>query len=264
MRLWYQTMSRQVWGPFGRTLRELIEGARGADTEIELHGADGDDAAERATVLANLDRAVRLGFDGFLVGGVCDPGLAEARAAAEFPVVALGETAFHVAALMAPRYALIAVDQRRAARLAEIAAGCGLAGGLAAVEHLPLADPQELQRGFDDTETRQRVVAGFERAAAAAQHSGAEAVIAGDSRLMALLAHSGVDATADGTPVVDAIASLVKLGEMAVKVNRILGGRFTPDRLAIAVELLRSYDAIPPRVAAANAAPARAARFGLP
>jgi len=63
--------------------------------------------------------------------------------------------------------------------------------------------------------------------------------------MMALLAYGQIDETAAGTPIVDGITNLVKLGEMATRVNRVLGGRFTDDRIPVTVELLRSYDAIP-------------------
>jgi Asp/Glu/hydantoin racemase len=252
MKLWYQSMSRQMWGAYNRVLRDLLDGARDADTQIELHGvrASGNalrdiDRLERSTVVENARRAEQLGFEAFLIGSIADAGLAEARAVVDIPVLGLGETTLHVAALIADKFGLIAINESHAARLVDNATRYGFAGRLAAVEHLRLVRARDLQLGFDDVEARRRLLARFQDAAGAAATAGAEAIIAASGTMMALLAYGGIADTLDGTPIVDGTSDLVKLAEMAVKVNRILGGRFTADRIPVAVELLRSYDAIP-------------------
>ena len=44
--------------------------------------------------------------------------------------------------------------------------------------------------------------------------------------VMALLAYYGVHEAARGTPILNGITALVKMGEMAVKLDRLMGGRF--------------------------------------
>ena len=44
--------------------------------------------------------------------------------------------------------------------------------------------------------------------------------------MLALLAHAGIHATVDGVPILNGITNLVKMGEMAVKLDRLMGGRF--------------------------------------
>ena len=59
-------------------------------------------------------------------------------------------------------------------------------------------------------------------------------VIAAGGVVMALLAHADIHETADGMPILNGITNLVKLGEMAVKMNRLMGGRFTSKRCTYA------------------------------
>ena len=251
MRLWYQSMSRQMWGAYNRVLRELVDGARDAESQIEVHGirVSGNslrdrEEVERDTVLVNVRRAAESGFDAFLIGNIADAALAEARDIVDIPVLALGETALQVAALIGTKIAVVEVDQDRAAHLVENAARYGLADRLAPLQHLRL-EHRDLQFGFDDLDTRRGILDQFQRVGDIASADGADVIVAASSRLTALLAYGQIDETPAGTPIVDSITNLVKLGEMATKVNRVLGGRFTEDRIPVAVELLRSYDAVP-------------------
>jgi allantoin racemase len=59
-------------------------------------------------------------------------------------------------------------------------------------------------------------------------------VIAAGGVVMALLAHADIHQTEDGLPILNGITNLVKLGESTVKLNRIMGGRFTSKRCTYA------------------------------
>ena len=52
-------------------------------------------------------------------------------------------------------------------------------------------------------------------------------VIAAGGVVMAMLAQAGIHQTTDGVPILNGITNLVKLGEAAVKIDKIMGGRFT-------------------------------------
>jgi len=103
MKLWYQSMSRHgEWGSYTRVLRGILEKARDRDTEIHLAGITeiggiGDqfrylEFLETGEVLKNVHRAMREGFDAFLIGNIADPGLQAAREIAEIPVLGLCES----------------------------------------------------------------------------------------------------------------------------------------------------------------------------
>jgi len=59
-------------------------------------------------------------------------------------------------------------------------------------------------------------------------------VIAAGGVVMTLLAYAGVYTTPSGAPILNGITTLVKAGEMAVKLDRIMGGTFTSKRLQYA------------------------------
>jgi len=84
MKLWYQSMSRQSeWGGYPRVLREILDRVRDPDTEIHVAGiteigGTGDqfrylEYLETGEVLKNVHRAVREGYDAFLIGNIADP-----------------------------------------------------------------------------------------------------------------------------------------------------------------------------------------------
>jgi allantoin racemase len=51
---------------------------------------------------------------------------------------------------------------------------------------------------------------------------------------MALLADAGVHDAGRGTPILNGITALVKMGEMAVRMNRLMDGHLVSKRLAYA------------------------------
>ena len=57
-------------------------------------------------MLKNVHRAVREGYDAFLIGNIADPGLREAREIADIPVLGLCESAMHVACMMGASFSL--------------------------------------------------------------------------------------------------------------------------------------------------------------
>ncbi|HTW70573.1 MAG TPA: hypothetical protein VME47_11845, partial [Acetobacteraceae bacterium] len=86
MKLWYQSMSRQTeWGGYPPVLREILDRVKDPDTDIHVAGITeiggvGDqfrylEYLETGEVLKNVGRAVREGYDAFLIGNIADPGL---------------------------------------------------------------------------------------------------------------------------------------------------------------------------------------------
>ena len=93
---------------------------------------------------------------------------------------------------------------------------------------------RDLDAGFTDKKARDRIVGEFMKAANKNVDEGAEVVIAAGGVVMAMLAHFGVHEAARNTPILNGITALVKMGEMAVKLDRIMGGRFASKRLQYA------------------------------
>ncbi len=244
MKLWYQSMSRQAeWGGYPRTLRDILDKVRDPDTEIHVAGiteigGTGDqfrylEYLETGEVLKNVHRAVREGFDAFLIGNIADPGLQEAREIADIPVLGLCELALHVACMMGASFSLVTINEKFTPRIVENVRRYGLHDRLAAVNRMQVERLTDLGVAFDDADARERIVAQFNRAARANAEAGAEVVIAAGGVVMALLAHADIHEAA-GMPILNGITNLVKLGEMAVKMNRLMGGRFTSKRCTYA------------------------------
>jgi allantoin racemase len=245
MKLWYQSMSRQTeWGGYPKVLRGILDKVRDADTEVHVAGITeiggvGDqfrylEYLETGEVLKNVHCAVREGFDAFLIGNIADPGLREAREIADIPVLGLCESALHVASMMGANFSLVTINEKFTPRIVENVMRYGLKDRLAAVNRMQVERLTDLGAGFEPGEARDRLVAQFNRAARANAEAGAEVVIAAGGVVMALLAHADIHQTEDGMPILNGITNLVKLGEMAVKMNRIMGGRFTSKRCSYA------------------------------
>ena len=122
--------------------------------------------------------------------------------------------------------------------------GIVLQDRLAAVNRMQVERLTDLGAGFEPGPAQDAIVAQFERAAKANAEAGAEVVIAAGGVVMALLAHAGIHEAA-GMPILNGITNLVKLGEMAVKTNRLMGGRFTSKRCTYAAPPVRADWRIP-------------------
>ena len=245
MKLWYQSMSRQTeWGGYPRVLREILDKVRDPGTEIHVAGITeiggvGDqyrylEYLETGEVLKNVQRAVLQGFDAFLIGNIADPGLREAREIANIPVLGLCESAMHMACMMGANFSFVTINEKFTPRIIENVDRYGLRARFAGANRMRIDRITDLGPGFDNPDARDRILAQFNEAARKNTEAGAEVVIAAGGVVMALLAHAGVYETPDGVPILNGITNLVKLGEAAVKLNRIMGGRFTSKRCTYA------------------------------
>lgn len=245
MKLWYQSMSRQTaWQSYHNVVRKILDQVKDPGTEIEVHGITkvGGVAVqyryleflETGEVMQNLQTAMRRGFDAFLIGNIVDPGLRECREIANIPVLGLCETSLHLACLMGANFSLVTINEKFTPRILENVSRYHLDRYLVAVQRMNIDRTQDLDAGFTDEKARRAHVKRFLEAADATIEAGAEVVIPAGGGVMTLLAHSGVYAASKGTPILNAITALVKMGEMAVKLNRIMGGNFTSKRLQYA------------------------------
>jgi allantoin racemase len=131
MKLWYQSMSREgsAWGNYPKALRGVLDKVKATGTEIEVHGLTkiggaGDqyrylEFIETAEVLENVHTAMARGFDAFLIGNICDPGLREAREFATIPVLGLCESSLHLACMMGTSFSLVTINSKFTPRIVE-------------------------------------------------------------------------------------------------------------------------------------------------
>jgi allantoin racemase len=245
MKLWYQSMSRSAaWGEYHPVLRRIIDSAKDADTEVVLHGitriggvADQYrylEYLESGEVMDNVQTAMAQGFDAFLIGNIADPALRECREIANIPVLGLCESALHLASIMGASFSLVTLNEKFTARIVENVDRAGLRGRMACTHRMQMDRILDLKEGFVNPDARARIIDRFVAAARATVDQGAEVVIPAGGVTMALLADAGVHDAGRGAPILNGITALIKMGEMAVRMNRLMGGRFLSKRLAYA------------------------------
>lgn len=162
-------------------------------------------------------RAQRRGYDAFVIGTDQDPGLLEARAWAQIPVLGYGETAMHLAAILGQRFSFVGFIPELAEPLTANVRRYGLSerlgefgpveGGAKVVEQAFAGEPAPFLRAFADA--ARKVIA-----------RGADVIIPGDGLTNEILVASEIRAV-DDTPVLDANGLLVKMAEQFVELFRL-------------------------------------------
>jgi allantoin racemase len=242
MKLWYQSLAREeLFRSYLAGLRRVLESIRRSDTEIHVHGIQrigglGKQQAyleylEQAEVLENVERANREGYDAFLIGHFTDSALKEAREITRMPVLGLCESTLHVSLVMGTSYSLVTLSEKSRAHILDNVRRYGLERQCADAPTLTLERPLDLDRAFSDPQERARACGEFLQVARASTARGAEVVIAAGGVLMALLAVEGIHSVQPGVPLLNGIAALVKMGELAVEMNSLMGGAFVSKRL---------------------------------
>ncbi|GAA4322096.1 aspartate/glutamate racemase family protein [Pigmentiphaga soli] len=245
MKLWYQAMvGEELWGEYPAALRAIIDSVKDPGTTVEVHGirkAGGAGTQYRyleyiqtGEILENLHQAMRQGFDGFLIGNIADPGVREAREIAGFPVLGLCETSMYAACMMGATFSFVSINEKFNPRLRENVVRAGLESRLAGIHPMRIDRTLDMDKGFSDPAVRQRIVDRFLEAANTAVGQGAEVLIPAGGVPMAVLAQAGVHAASRSAAVLNGIVALVKMGEAAVKMDKIMGGHFISKSLSYA------------------------------
>ncbi len=167
-----------------------------------------DDALALPGLLAAIEAAEQQGVDAHIIACFDDTGLDAARSLARAPVVGIGEAAFHVASLVAHRFAVVTTLRRSVPVIEANLERYGLARRCARVRAsdvavLELEDPHSDARARISTEI-----------AAALREDHAEAIVLGCAG-MADLARAL--AREHGVPVIDGVASAVGLAQTLVR-----------------------------------------------
>jgi allantoin racemase len=163
-----------------------------------------DDAFAVPGLLMRIVEAEAEGVDAHVIACFDDTGLDAARALAAAPVVGIGEAAFHMASLVAHRFAVVTTLARSVPVIEDNLMRYGLDRRCvrvraADVPVLALADPASNARARIGDEIR-----------LALDHDGADAIVLGCAGMADL---AGALADEFGLPVVDGVAAAVTLAE---------------------------------------------------
>jgi allantoin racemase len=235
MKLWYQSFVRDMdKSPYGKLLRSAIAMATDPGTTVDVHGIEQSsgfgvhyrflEMNDMKEVVYNAMRAEKEGYDAFLIGNSSDAGIREAREVVNIPVLGLSETSMHVACMMGATFGLLTVSDKWTPRNIENVRRAGLESRL--VGCVPLnTSPLELKVAMAERPKRDKVMADAIAGAKQLIAQGAEVIIPAGGDIIVFLAEDGIYEI-DGTPILNGIFELVKMGEVAVKLRKISGGRF--------------------------------------
>jgi allantoin racemase len=180
-----------------------------------------DEAFSVPGLLAEIAKGEALGVAAHIIACFDDTGLEAARSLASAPVIGIGEAAFHLASMLGHRFTVVTTLSRSIAAIETNLMKYGLAARCAKVRAcevpvLALDDPASNASALISTE--------IERAK---RDDGAEAIVLGCAGMADLAARL---TEAHGVPVVDGVASAVKLAEafatLGLKTSKI--GSYAP------------------------------------
>ena len=165
--------------------------------------------------------------DAVVVACFDDTGLDAARAATHAPVVGIGEAAFHLASLLAPKFSVVTTLARSIAPIEHNLVKYGLAARCARVR---AAEVPVLALEDESSDARRRIETEIVRALA---EDGAEAIVLGCAGMTDLARDLERKA---GAPVLDGVASATVLAEGLVRL-----GLKTSKRNTYAAPLAKTY-----------------------
>jgi Asp/Glu/hydantoin racemase len=186
--------------------------------DTELHRLSETRCALRA--VANAIQAEKQGYDAFLIGHFQDSGLHDARAAANIPLLGLGETSMLHACTLGQTAGLITIDPIFIPWHKDQIVRYGLTQriiGVTAMGRLAVAD--YVQACADD-DAFERVFEAFEKAARPLVEAGAEVLIPAGG-LPALVLSRRPELTVGGAAVLNGVPVLAKHGEAAVALKQL-------------------------------------------
>ncbi len=184
-----------------------------------------DEALAVPGLLAEIARGAARGVDGHVLACFDDTGLDAARALASAPVVGIGEAAFHVASLIAGRFAVVTTLSRSIQAIEQNLVKYGLAARCARVR---ASEVPVLALERREADACKRIDAEIE---AAKRDDRAEAIVLGCAGM--------VDFTAELTarheiPVVDGVTAAVLMVEALVRLglttSKVGGYAFPPPK----------------------------------
>lgn len=228
MKIWVQSTSAldkdQLWEPYARVLRKHVQETAKPGTTADVHGVEVMSPAKSwlsyaellnvAQEVNNAIQAEREGYDAFVLLCMSDPGFYELRQVVNIPVVNAGETAFHMASLLAPKFALLAYNEAPLRKQTENARHYGFGERLVPSGAFGLT-LTELQGGFSDPEP---VLKGAREVARKAKEQGAAMLIPGCNCLNMILVANNIREV-EGIPVLDGVGTAVKMAELLVELK---------------------------------------------
>jgi Asp/Glu/hydantoin racemase len=235
MRIWVQVFSSRERNPnFHAALEEHLRLVVEPGVHIEVHGTRKGGLGEQFrffqaidtpdiidNILKCRDAKGEQRYDAFVSLNSTDPALYEAREILDIPVLGFLETTALVSCMMGRSFSLITPNAKFALSFSQKLKLYGLGERLASIEAMNFQHLSEFREAFVDPAAHQRVMDEFDRAVGRAVAAGAEVIIPCGSHAV-LQARRGLREI-EGALIMDGLAVLLKMTEMAVKTQKIMG-----------------------------------------
>jgi Asp/Glu/hydantoin racemase len=150
-------------------------------------------------VVEKAEAAEREGFDAFLIGSFVAPGMSEARAAVDIPVLSMAEIAVLATRHIAKSVRLVCLNRQQARLVEDLMAELGLDGAGLEVRHLNLLDESVLSTAIVEPD---EVASLFVASCADLEDSRADVIIPAEGILSMVVKAAGLREVS-GRPVVD-------------------------------------------------------------
>jgi Asp/Glu/hydantoin racemase len=230
VKIWYQSFidPKEQVGYF-QDLKKALGTLGDQTVSYEVHGITPPDLELHrltefrcaAQVVRNAVAAQQQGYDAFAIGHYQDGGLYEARASVDIPVLSLGEASMLFACTLGQKIALVTINPIFIPMHEEQIARYGLRERVVAVKAIT-SNPADLLRAFTDPVTSEQVLHQFREQVQPLVDGGAEVIIPAGG-LPSLLFSRLKNFTVGNALVLNCIAVLAKMTEMAVKLHRLNG-----------------------------------------
>jgi Asp/Glu/hydantoin racemase len=229
-KIWYQSFVDPIeQHPYMGRLGALLAGYAAPDVQFEVHGVSPPDRYLSpltefrcaSQTIRNAIEAQRRGYDAFVIGHFQEPGLIESRTAVDIPVVGLGEAAMLTALTLGRTFGLVTINPAFLPWHRDQIERMGLrqrAVGVRAVD----TQVDTYMQAFEEEEAYQRVREDFCRQALPLVENGAEVIIPAGGLPMLLFAHEK-NFEIQGAAVLNGIAVIVAMSELALKLQRLTG-----------------------------------------
>lgn len=222
MRIWYQSSAPlgkdPSWKPYEESLVAHLHSLARPGTIIDIHGLDvSSPAQERSHFVEYLNtrqwieqalQAQQQGFDVMAGGCMLDLGFFEIREAIDIPVVFAAEISFHVACLLADKFALLAYNEPLMIKMKERIKHYGLRERFIESDCFNIS-MRKLQQGFRKPDP---IVDTVTKAARQSSKKGAGMLVCGCNILNMVLVDAGVREV-EGIPILDGVGTVLKAAE---------------------------------------------------
>lgn len=231
IKIWYQSfVDSAEQAPYFRTLQKALNDASDPGVTFDLKGMRPPDRElNRLTefrcsvqVVRNAIAAQRDGYDAVAIGHFQDGGLYEARAAVDIPVLALGEASMLHACTLGHTIGVVTIHPVFIPILEEQIMRYGLRERVVAVKAIT-SSPADLVAANEDPKAFQCFLDMFTKEVQPLVERGAEVIVPGGGLPAALLARAKDFTVGSGVLILDPIAVLAKMAELAVKLRRLNG-----------------------------------------